>query len=93
MFVVGSLQDNGTVRGGTGWGAELARLWSKPIVVFDQEKGAWFRWDSTQWTKQDSPTIERRQFAGIGTTSLTTEGATAIRELFERTFGEPPSQR
>lgn len=93
VFVIGSLQDNGTVRGGTGWGPELARLWSKPVAVFDQEKGSWFRWDATQWVKLDAPTIERRQFAGIGTTSLTTEGARAIRELFERTFGEPPSVR
>jgi hypothetical protein len=93
VFVIGSLQENGTVRGGTGWGAELARLWSLPVVVFDQEKGAWFRWDATQWVREDSPMIQRRQFAGIGTTSLTTEGAKAIRELFERTFGEPPSMR
>jgi archaellum biogenesis ATPase FlaH len=93
VFVIGSLQDNGTVRGGTGWGAELARLWSKPVVVFDQEKGAWFRWDATQWVREDAPTIQRRQFAGVGTTNLTTEGAKAIRELFERTFGEPTSQR
>ncbi len=89
VFVIGALQENGTVRGGTGWGAELARLWSKPVAVFDQEKGTWFRWDATQWVRDDAPTIERRQFAGIGTTALTTEGAKAIRELYERTFGKP----
>ncbi len=93
VFVIGSLQDNGTVRGGTGWGAELARLWSKPITVFDQEKGAWFRWDATQWIRDDAPTIKRRQFAGIGTTNLTTEGARAIRELFEHSFRAPGSLR
>ena len=87
VFVVGSLQDNGTVRGGTGWGAELARLWSKPVCVFDQEKGAWFRWDATRWREEAAPTIERKSFAGIGTTKLTTEGSAAIERLFEASFG------
>src|SRR5262249_22035716 len=27
VFVVGQIQSDSTVRGGTGWGAELARLW------------------------------------------------------------------
>jgi hypothetical protein len=89
VFVIGTLQSNGTVVGGTGWGAELARLWSKPVCVFDQEKDAWFRWDATQWRREESPTIERRKFTGIGTTKLTDAGRTAIRQLFERSFGPP----
>ena len=89
VFVIGALQENGTVRGGTGWGAELARLWSKPVCVFDQEKGAWFRWDATRWRRDDHPTIERLSFAGIGTTKLTSEGSRAIEALFERSFGPP----
>jgi KaiC/GvpD/RAD55 family RecA-like ATPase len=89
VFVIGALQENGTVRGGTGWGAELARLWSKPVCVFDQERGTWFRWDTTRWRRDDGPTIERNNFAGIGTTKLTTEGRAAVRAMFERTFGPP----
>jgi hypothetical protein len=91
VFVIGTLQSNGTVVGGTGWGAELARLWSKPVCVFDQEKDAWFRWDATQWRREESPTIERRKFTGIGTTKLTDAGRAAVRQLFERSFG-PPEQ-
>ncbi len=91
VFVIGSLQDDGTVRGGTGWGAELARLWNKPTCVFDQEKGAWFRWDMTRWEREERPTIQRTSFAGIGTTRLTTEGKKAIEQLFARTFGETRS--
>ncbi len=87
VFVIGALQENGTVRGGTGWGAELARLWSKPVCVFDQEKGQWYRWDATQWRVDPAPTIERNAFAGIGTTNLTSEGRQAIWSLFERSFG------
>jgi KaiC/GvpD/RAD55 family RecA-like ATPase len=87
VFVVGAIQENGTVRGGTGWGAELARLWSKPVCVFDQVRGGWWRWDATTWRKDPAPVIERVQFAGIGTTNLTGEGTKAIEELFERSFG------
>ena len=87
VFVVGALQEDGTVRGGTGWGAELARLWSKPVCVFDQEKGCWFRWDAVRWREEPEPRIERNAFAGIGTTKLTSEGTAAIRQLFERSFG------
>ncbi len=91
VFVIGALQDNGTVRGGTGWGAELARLWNKPVCVFDQERGSWYRWDGTEWRTEESPVIERTTFAGIGTTRLTDEGAKAIRRLFELSFGPPPA--
>ena len=86
VFVVGSLQANGSVRGGTGWGAELARLWNKPICLFDQEKGHWLRWDTTRWRVEEEPRIECRAFAGIGTTKLTPEGRAAIESLFENSF-------
>ena len=29
-----------TVKGGTGWGAEFAKLCNKPLFVFDQDKDA-----------------------------------------------------
>jgi hypothetical protein len=89
VFVIGALQENGVVRGGTGWGAELARLWGKPVYLFDQEKGRWLHWDVTTWAPLDTPTISRRVFAAGGTTSLTQEGREAIRGLFERSFGPP----
>ena len=38
IYVVGVIQDDDTVRGGTGWGAEFAKLCNKPLFVFDQEK-------------------------------------------------------
>jgi hypothetical protein len=49
VFVVAPSMDDGTVRGGTGWGAELARLWKKPLFVFDQQKHGWFRWNDKSW--------------------------------------------
>src|SRR6188474_1685495 len=39
IYVIGTVQmDDQTVRGGTGWGAEFAKLCNKPLHVFDQEK-------------------------------------------------------
>lgn len=89
VFVVGHIQDDGTVRGGTGWGAELARLWKKPLYVYDQEKRTWFRWTGTAWAIATLPMITSESFAGIGTQNLTDDGKTAIEDLFRRSFGDP----
>ena len=37
IYVIGAIQDDDTVRGGTGWGAEFAKLCNKPLFVFDQD--------------------------------------------------------
>jgi len=89
VFVIGRIQDDGHVKGGTGWGAELARLWSKPLHVFDQEKGQWFRWDGQAWVEEEAPSIQRTAFAGVGTTRLNDKGKKAIEDLFVRSFGNP----
>jgi archaellum biogenesis ATPase FlaH len=86
VFVVGAIQPDNTVRGGTGWGAELARLWKKPLFVFDQNKRSWFRWSGTAWEIATLPVITSEGFAGIGTQNLTDEGRKAIRDLFDRSF-------
>ena len=51
IYVVGVIQDDGTVRGGTGWGAEFAKLCNKPLFVFDQEKDGWFAWTGDAWQR------------------------------------------
>jgi hypothetical protein len=89
VFVVGTIQADNTVRGGTGWGAELARLWRKPLFVFDQSKRSWFRWSGTAWEIDNQPTITTESFAGIGTQNLDDSGRAAIHDLFLRSFGDP----
>jgi archaellum biogenesis ATPase FlaH len=89
VFVVGTIQEDNTVRGGTGWGAELARLWKKPLYVFDQNRRSWFRWGGAAWEITGAPTITSESFAGIGTQNLTDDGREAIRDLFLRSFGDP----
>jgi archaellum biogenesis ATPase FlaH len=89
VFVVGSIQPDGTVRGGTGWGAELARLWKKPLFVYDQTKDSWFSWSGAEWELAVAPVIQSESFAGTGTQELTEKGREAVRDLFLRSFGAP----
>jgi hypothetical protein len=91
VFAVGIIQDDNTVRGGTGWGVELARLWKKSLFVFDQERKSWFSWSGRAWEITQPPVISAESFAGVGTQSLTDDGRRAISELFIRSFGEPPA--
>ncbi len=85
VFVIGSIQDDGTVKGGTGWSVELSRMWNKTLWVFDQEKDGWFRWDGQEWVS-GLPVIESVHFTGTGTRYVNEVGQRAIKDLFERTF-------
>ena len=87
IYVVGTILKNGTVKGGTGWGAEFAKLCNKPVFVFDQARGGWHRWNGHEWTDVAEPVIQHAHFAGTGTRFLEDAGRQAIRELFTRSFG------
>jgi hypothetical protein len=87
VFVVGAIQDDGTVKGGTGWGAEFAKICNKPLFVFCQEKGAWFTWENDAWTPAPAPVITQLHFTGTGTRFLEESGQKAIADLFARSFG------
>jgi len=95
VFVVGEIHEDGTLAGGTGWGGELARLWSKRVSVFDQQRCGWFHWDrgERRWLATDTPSISSRRFCGTGTRNLNAAGRAAIESVFSATFGEsaPPS--
>ena len=88
IYVIGTLLDDGTVRGGTGWGAEFAKLCNKPLYVFDQSKNAWFRWTGSSWSDQrgDLPVITHAHFTGTGTRQIADSGRAAIADLFTRSF-------
>lgn len=90
IYVVGVIQDDQTVRGGTGWGAEFAKLCNKPLFVFDQEKNGWFRWTGSAWEAMGAsagPTIAHPHITGTGTRVLQPNGKQAIGDLFARSFG------
>jgi ribosomal protein L20A (L18A) len=87
IYVVGTILDDGTVRGGTGWGAEFAKLCNKPLYVFDQDKDGWFGWTGESWQPDPGPTITHVHFTGTGTRTLRDNARRAIEGLFTRSFG------
>jgi hypothetical protein len=90
VYVVGAVQDDGTVRGGTGWGAEFAKLCNKPLFVFDQDRDGWSRWAGSSWESlaaSQAPVITHAHFTGSGTRTLRPNGKAAIEALFNRSFG------
>jgi len=89
IFVIGEILDDKTVKGGTGWGAEFAKLCNKPLCVFDQKRDAWFEWHAMDWLeceKGKEPRIGHAYFTGTGTRFLEANGRKAIEELFARSF-------
>ncbi|MFC2131784.1 hypothetical protein ACFLSQ_10145 [Bacteroidota bacterium] len=86
IFVIGTILADNTVKGGTGWGAEFAKLCNKTLYVFDQEKNSWFKWNRTNWVEHPVPTITNIHFAGTGTRNLNENGKKAIEELYKRSF-------
>jgi hypothetical protein len=88
IYVIGTFQDVGTVRGGTGWGAEFAKLCNKPLYVFDQAKDGWFAWNGDTWVASPAEelVITHQHFTGTGTRTLNDNGARAIDALFARSF-------
>ncbi|MDR3074073.1 MAG: hypothetical protein LBV01_05060 [Deltaproteobacteria bacterium] len=86
VYVVGAILEDGTVRGGTGWGAEFAKICNKSLWVFDQPKNGWFRWEGEVWTPETEPVIQHRLFTATGTRFLEKNGRAAVESLFARSF-------
>ena len=90
IYVIGSVLPDQTVKGGTGWGAEFAKLCNKPLFVFDQERDRWFAWkgDESAWIPcpAGEPVIRHAHFTGTGTRHLADSGRAAIAALFDRSF-------
>ena len=85
VFAVGWIQEDKTVKGGTGWGVELAKFFIRPVSVFDQTSNTWFSWLENDW-KEDLPVISCDTFCGTGTRDLSEQGKKAIEDLFSRSF-------
>jgi hypothetical protein len=86
VFAVGWIQPDNTVKGGTGWGVELAKLFNRETWVYDQGREAWYSWTDGHWVP-GAPKIGRRPFAGTGTRNLGEAGRAAIEALFTDSFG------
>src|SRR4030067_2457699 len=51
VYGIGKILEDGTVRGGTGWGAGFAKLCNKPTFAFDQERGRWCAGKEDAWAE------------------------------------------
>ena len=87
VFVVGTILHDKSVKGGTGWAVELAKLFNRPLHVFDQNHNRWFTWRDDAW-QEDKPKISYDTFVGSGTRYLSEEGRIAIEQLFIDAFGK-----
>ena len=65
---------------------ELAKLFNRPLSVYDQERKGWFCWKDNKWVAE-TPVIKDDTFVGTGTRYLTDDGRQAISDLFEKSFG------
>ncbi len=88
VIVVGTIQEDNTVKGGTGWGAEFAKICNKPLHVFDQDKNAWYKWEKDSWQEVKDPVITNNSFTATGTRFLNANGKKAIMDLFTRSFNQ-----
>ena len=89
VIAVGWIQEDNTVKGGTGWGVELAKLFNRPLSVYDQEQKKWFSWEENRWV-ESTPVITSDTFVGTGTRNLSDDGRQALHDLFNRSFGPAP---
>lgn len=85
IFVVGWILPDKTVKGGTGWGVELGKLFNRPLFVYEQDRKAWFSWIDNSW-QMVTPVISHKSFAATGTRNLTDDAKQAVSDLFERSF-------
>lgn len=89
IIAIGRLK-NGIVEGGTGWAVQMAINEGKPVYVFSQNSGKWYKNINGRWESSDVPTLTPN-FAGIGTRELNDAGKQAIVDVFTKTFGEAPA--
>lgn len=85
VLVVGVIQSDNTVVGGTGWSVELARMWNKDLWVYDQERRDWFSWNGHKWLPGEVH-LDAQHIAGTGTRTPEPHALKALEDLFARSF-------
>ncbi|CAK8724042.1 MAG: hypothetical protein CDV28_1224 [Candidatus Electronema aureum] len=88
VFVIGTILEDNSVKGGTGWAVELAKLFNRPLHVFDQNRKGWFTWHDGIWQPEEQARISFDTYVGSGTRYLSDEGKLAIEQLYADSFGD-----
>lgn len=90
IYAIGFVSINGHVSGGTAWAVQMAIDEKKPVFVFNQYDSTWLLWDYSMKAFREyrkTPTLTRN-FAGIGTRNLQTNGLQAIIDCYTETTTE-----
>ena len=85
LFAIGWIVEDDHVKGGTGWGVELAKFFNRRVHIFDQEKERWFSWIDRKW-QPSNPELPDGAFSATGTRKLSAAGKAAIENLFARSL-------
>ena len=85
LFAVGWIVEDNHVKGGTGWGVELAKFFNRKVHIFDQDKDRWYSWLGGAWEPSD-PELPSGTFSATGTRNLSAAGKKAIEDLFARSL-------
>jgi len=78
-----------SVDGGTGYAVQMGIHAGKTIYVFDQDKEKWYKWSyilEDFLELKDTPTIQEKNFAGIGTRKINKAGEKAIEQVYKKSF-------
>lgn len=75
------------VAGGTGWAVEMAIQKDIDVNVYDVNTNQWYLWmDLTNSFEYESVPLLTKQFTGIGSRNLTSQGIQAIVDVYEKNF-------
>lgn len=78
-----------SVDGGTGYAVQMGINAGKTVYVFDQDKEKWFKWSyilEDFLELRNTPIIQEKNFAGIGTREINKAGEKAIEQVFKKSF-------
>jgi hypothetical protein len=89
IFAIGYIDNlnTGIVSGGTGWAIIMAINEYKTVYIFNQNDNYWYKWSYIldKFIKIRIPTIQVKNFAGIGTRKINKHGEKAIEDVFIET--------
>jgi hypothetical protein len=88
VFAVGMLQDEKTVKGGTGWAIQMSVDNKKSTFVFDQNFNRWYKFNYVfgRFEIFDGIPTLTENFAGIGTREINENGINAIKKIYKKNF-------
>ena len=68
------------VKGGTGWGVQMGIDKGKPVYLYEQSQGKWFKWNKAadRFTTIKEPPKPPSRWAGIGIRKINQRGSEAI---------------